>query len=83
MPNRVTPDDIRAGRRKLDELATEAGRDPDSLSISVFGQPADKDLISAFFDAGADRVMVPVETAHADEDAAFEQLSRIAEAVLS
>ena len=82
MPNRVTPDDIRAGRRKLDELATEAGRAPDSISISVFGQPADRDLISDLFDAGADRVMVPVETADADEDAAFERLSRIAESVL-
>ena len=83
MPNRVTPNEIRAGRKKLDELATEAGRDPDSLSICVFGQPADKDLISEFFDAGADRVMVRVETADDDEDAAFEQLSQIAEAVLS
>ena len=82
MPNRVTPDEIRAGRRKLDKLAAEAGRDPASIAISVFGQPADRDLISQFFDAGADRVMVPVETAHADEDAAFEQLSRIAEVVL-
>ena len=83
MPNRVTPDDIRSGRRKLDDLAVEAGRAPDSIAISVFGQPADRDLISDLFDAGADRVMVPVETADADEDAAFEQLSRIAEAVLS
>ena len=83
MPNRVTPDDIRSGRQKLDALAVEAGRAPDSISISVFGQPADRDLISDLFDAGADRVMVPVETADADEDAAFEQLSRIAEAVLS
>ena len=83
MPNRVTPDDIRSGRQKLDALAVEAGRAPDSISISVFGQPADRDLISDLFDAGADRVMVPVETADVDEDAAFDQLSRIAEAVLS
>ena len=82
MPNRVTPDDIRSGRQKLDALAVEAGRAPDSISISVFGQPADRDLISDLFDAGADRVMVPVETADVDEDAAFERLSRIAEAVL-
>ena len=83
MPNRVTPDDIRAGRRKLDELAAEAGRDPVSIAISVFGQAADRGLISQFFDAGADRVMVSVETSDADDDAAFEQLGRIAEAVLS
>ena len=83
MPNRVTPDEIRAGRRKLDELAAEAGRDPVSIAISVFGQAADRGLISQFFDAGADRVMVSVETSDADDDAAFEQLGRIAEAVLS
>ena len=74
MPNRVTPDEIRAGRRKLDELAAEAGRDPVSIAISVFGQAADRGLISQFFDAGADRVMVSVETSDADDDAAFEQL---------
>ena len=83
MPNRVTPDDIRSGRQKLDELAAEAGRDPVSIAISVFGQAADRGLISQFFDAGADRVMVSVETSDADDDAAFEQLGRIAEAVLS
>ena len=83
MPNRVTPDEVRAGRRKLNELAAEAGRDPVSIAISVFGQAADRGLISQFFDAGADRVMVSVETSDADDDAAFEQLGRIAEAVLS
>ena len=81
MPNRVTPEDIRAGRRKLNELASEAGRDPESISISVFGQPADRELVSSLFEAGADRVMIRVETA--DQDATFAQLDEIAEAVLS
>ncbi len=81
MPNRVTPEDISAGRRKLNELASEAGRDPGSISISVFGQPADRDLVSNLFEAGADRVMIRVETA--DEDSTMAQLDQIAEAVLS
>ena len=81
MPNRVTPDDIKAGRQKLNELASEAGRDPDSISISVFGQPADRDLVSSLFAAGADRVMIRVETA--ERDATFAQLDQIAEEVLS
>ena len=81
MPNRVTPDDIRAGRQKLNELASESGRDPGSISISVFGQPADRDLVSSLFEAGADRVMIRVETA--EQDATFAQLDEIAEAVLS
>ncbi|MYA62325.1 MAG: LLM class F420-dependent oxidoreductase [Dehalococcoidia bacterium] len=81
MPNRVTPDDISAGRQKLNELASEAGRDPESINISVFGQPADRDLVSALFEAGADRVMIRVETA--EQDATFAQLDEITEEVLS
>ena len=81
MPNRVTPQDISAGRQKLNELASEAGRDPESVNISVFGQPADKELVSSLFDAGADRVMIRVETA--EQEATFAQLDEIAEAVLS
>ena len=81
MPNRVTPEDISAGREKMNQLASDAGRDPASINISVFGQPADRDLVSALFDAGADRVMIRVETA--DQDATFAQLDQIAQAVLS
>ena len=81
MPNRVTPADISAGREKMNQLASDAGRDPSSINISVFGQPADRDLVSALFDAGADRVMIRVETA--DQDATFAQLDQIAQAVLS
>ena len=81
MPNRVAPDDISAGKQRLNELASEAGRDPESINISVFGQPADRDLVSALFEAGADRVMIRVETA--EQDATFAQLDQIAEEVLS
>ena len=81
MPNRVTPDDVRAGRDRLNALAADAGRDPASISVSVFGQPADRALTDALFAAGADRVMIRVETA--DEDATYAQLERIAEGVLS
>ena len=81
MPNRVTPEDISAGRQKLNELASEAGRDPESISISVFGQPSDRELVSGLFEAGADRVMIRVETA--EKDATFAQLDQIAEAVLA
>lgn len=81
MPNRVTPDDISAGRQTLNDLAAEAGRDPGSISVSVFGQAADRSLAAELFDAGADRVMIRVETA--DEEATNAQLDQIAEAVLS
>ena len=82
MPVGVTPDEVRSGRRTLDDLAAEAGRDPGSISVSVFGLAADRGRITEFFDAGADRVMVGFENTDADQRAAFRQLSRIAEAVL-
>ena len=81
MPNRVAPADVRAGRDRLNALAANAGRDPASINISVFGQPADRQLIANLAAAGADRVMIRVETA--DEDATYAQLERIAEGVLS
>ena len=81
MPNRVAPDDVRAGRDRLNALAADAGRDPASINISVFGQPADRALTDALFAAGADRVMIRVETA--DEGDTYAQLERIAASVLS
>ena len=39
MPVSISPDEIRQGRETLNELATQAGRDPKSISILAFGQP--------------------------------------------
>ena len=36
----------------LDRLAKDAGRDPNAITISVHGQPADRDLIRRLLDAG-------------------------------
>jgi probable F420-dependent oxidoreductase len=58
LPSRATPDEVKASRATLDVLARPAGRSPSSLSITVFGQPADRDLIHRYRDAGADRVIV-------------------------
>ena len=80
MPNRVEPEDVQRGRAVLDELARDAGRDPASLVISVFGQSPEKDLIDRFEQAGAARVMIRVPSA--DEAESLAELERIAEAVL-
>ena len=58
MPIGVSPEDIKRARATLSELAEVAGRDPDSISITVFGQPPDKDLIGQYEEAGADRVLL-------------------------
>jgi probable F420-dependent oxidoreductase len=81
LPNRVTPEEVRESRATLDTLAKEAGRDPASISISVYAQPADRDLITRFLQAGADRVVVRPPTAKTESEMAAE-LERLAAAVL-
>lgn len=80
MPNRVTPDDIRTGRETLDRLATEAGRDPSSIRLYVSGQPPDLDVVKSYLDAGADQIVVRVETAPEKETVA--ELEAIAKKLL-
>ena len=81
VPNRVNPEDLKRGRMALDELAQAAGRDPKSIQVSVFGQPADRDLIRRFEDAGADRVCIRLPTA--DEKESLAELEKTAGAVLT
>jgi probable F420-dependent oxidoreductase len=81
LPNRITPAELEKNRGQLDAMAKEAGRDPRSISISVYGQLPDRTVVQSFLNAGADRVVVrpePVET----EAEMGEQLERMAEAVL-
>ena len=81
MPNRVSPAEVKQSRAILDTLAAEMGRDPAAITISVFGQPSDPDLVEAFHEAGADRVIIKSEAANSDKEMSGE-LERIAEAVL-
>jgi alkanesulfonate monooxygenase SsuD/methylene tetrahydromethanopterin reductase-like flavin-dependent oxidoreductase (luciferase family) len=81
LPNRITPERLREGRATLDKLVKDAGRNPAAITISVYGQPADRDLIKRFHDTGADRVVVRPPTAKAESEMAVE-LGRIAGTVL-
>src|SRR5207249_3793517 len=63
LPNRATPEEIETSRARLNALAKEAGRNPSSIAISVFGQPPDRDLVRRFHDAGAERVIIRPPTA--------------------
>ena len=59
MPNRISPEEVKAGRSTLNELALAAGRDPGSIEVTVFGGTdhlKDRDLLPALEDAGADRM---------------------------
>ena len=81
MPNRITPPELRQGREEIVRLAQEAGRDPHEIEISVFGQPADPELLKAFEEAGAARAMVFAESAPRDQ--ALRQLDDIAGKLLT
>ena len=48
-------------------LAREAGRDPATLPISVFGVAEDGDLIKRYRDAGVARLIFNLPPAKADE----------------
>src|SRR5262247_4056771 len=85
MPSRATPEEVRMSRATLDDLARQAGRTPSSLSITVFGQPADRDLVRRYRDAGADRVIVwpPTGPPAPESEAEMQtELERIAGLVL-
>lgn len=81
LPNRATPDDVRSARAELDRLATAAGRDPASITISIYGQDPNRSLVEGFAAAGADRVIVrPV---HVDTESEMDaQLQTMAAEVL-
>ena len=81
LPNRVTPAEVEDSRRRLDAMAAVVGRDPKSITISVYGQPADGDVVQSYLNAGADRVVVRPDHV-ANEYEMGKQLERMAEAVL-
>jgi probable F420-dependent oxidoreductase len=51
---------------RVRQMAAEAGREPDSLSISVFGAAMDADELKQYRDAGVERVVFSLESEKAD-----------------
>jgi probable F420-dependent oxidoreductase len=51
----------------LREAARAAGRDPSSLSLGIFGAPADADQLRRFAAAGVTRAVLPVPSRSPDE----------------
>jgi probable F420-dependent oxidoreductase len=81
MPTRATPEDIKQGRATLDELAVAAGRPPDSLEITVYGEASDPGMLKRFEEAGASRVIVRLQTT--EGEAALSELERMAKQLFS
>jgi probable F420-dependent oxidoreductase len=80
MPTASSPEQIAAGRAAIDELAEASGRDPASINVTVFGQPADRQLIGQFEAAGANRVIVRLPSTTGDN--VLQEVENIAAAVL-
>jgi hypothetical protein len=49
------------------EMAKNAGRDPESLPVTLFGVPPDIDRLRHYRDAGVSRVVVSLNSAGADD----------------
>jgi probable F420-dependent oxidoreductase len=81
MPTRATPQDIKKGRASLDELARDAGRDPGSIEIMVYGEASDPETLKRFEEAGATRSIVRLSTT--EGDAALTELERMAAQLFS
>ncbi len=79
MPVRATPDDVRAARAALDELADAAGRDPKSIEIVISGA-ANRDEIDRMEEAGATQATVRIPTNAPGE--AVPALEKMAEELL-
>ena len=81
LPNRITPAEVEESRARIDAMASEIGRDPSSITISVYGQAPDRDVVQSYLNAGADRVVVRPEFVPNEYEMGV-QLERMAEAVL-
>jgi alkanesulfonate monooxygenase SsuD/methylene tetrahydromethanopterin reductase-like flavin-dependent oxidoreductase (luciferase family) len=65
LPRAMNPDQVLAGMDKLRTFAEEAGRDPASISVSVFAPPPKDAVVKRFRETDAERVvlMVPPQDA--------------------
>ena len=81
LPNRITHQALRDKRAELNTMAVRAGRDPESLTISVHGQPSEPEAVKAYLSAGANRVIIRTESTRCEKEI-LAQLERIAAAVL-
>ena len=80
VPIDITPQSVAAARKRLDDLAEAAGRDPRSIEITAFGIPADRQVVMQYERAGADRVVVNLPTANRPDSLSW--LDRIESSVL-
>jgi probable F420-dependent oxidoreductase len=91
LPIGVPPDGVREAKAEIARVAREKGRDPEKISITaMLGAPPGmeepmldalppRDVVAAYRDAGAERVVVSLPTLRGDE--ALRHLDRVAAAL--
>ena len=68
LPHRFTPQALGEKIRELHELAAAAGRDPNSLDVTMLvGEDEGPDVGAAYIEAGANRIILRTTTG-ADQD---------------
>ena len=82
MPTRTSPEEIEQGRREIDRLAGEAGRDPSTIEVTVHGPTVDPEVLRDFENAGAQRAIMSLPRG-ASESSAITALEEIAGKVLT
>lgn len=60
--------DLGESVKDLRDRAEKAGRDPDSISLTMYGASADKDIINYLKDLGFDRVVLPLPPEPAEKN---------------
>lgn len=85
MPVLSPVEDIQAGRRRLNEMAEQAGRDPKEISVLAFGWPGKfrtKEEIGELQSAGVDHVTIWLTQSEEGENAVLAELESLAKEVL-
>jgi alkanesulfonate monooxygenase SsuD/methylene tetrahydromethanopterin reductase-like flavin-dependent oxidoreductase (luciferase family) len=67
LPIGVRAGDLEASIKELRGLAREKGRDPEKISVSIYGAPVDADTLKRLRDIGAGRMIFALPSAEADE----------------
>jgi probable F420-dependent oxidoreductase len=67
--------DVAATLPKFRQMVTDAGRNPQDVSVSVFGVPATTDDVARFRDAGVDRITLTLPST--DRETALRGLDKI------
>lgn len=62
IPLRLTPSDVVAAKEKIVGYAKAAGRNPDRIEISVFGQEPTADLLKEYAQSGVTRYVIFVQS---------------------